>query len=98
MAARHVNARRSHAEPGQTDECPGTARLYLDAATSEAQQKALEAIMQGTKGGPMEIVRGLMSTYLPTQCVPLAIQEANGTITATVGAVGQITSQRLTNE
>jgi hypothetical protein len=76
----------------------GTARLYLDEATSAAQQQALEAIMQGKRGGPMEIVGGLISTYLPTKRVPIAVQESNGTIAATVGDVGQIKSQRLKNE
>jgi len=76
----------------------GTARLYIDAATSDAQQQVLEAIMQGKKGGPMEIVGGLCATYLPTKRVPIAVQESNGTITATVGEVGQIKSQRLKNE
>jgi hypothetical protein len=76
----------------------GTARLYVDDAISDAQQQALEAIMHGKQGGPMEIVGGLLSTYLPTRRVPIAVQEANGTISATVGDVGQITSQRLKNE
>jgi hypothetical protein len=76
----------------------GTARLYIDDATSEAQQQALEAIMQGKKGGPMEIVSGLLSTYLPTKRVQIDVQEENGTISATVGDVGQIKSQRLKNE
>lgn len=76
----------------------GTARLYIDDATSEAQQHALEAIMQGTKGGPMEIVRGLMTTYLPTKRVQIEVQEENGAISATIGEVGQIQSQRLKNE
>jgi hypothetical protein len=76
----------------------GTARLYIDDATSDAQQQALEAIMQGKKGGPMEIVGGLLSTYLPTRRVRINVQELNGVISATVGNVGQIKSQRLKNE
>lgn len=76
----------------------GTARLYINEATSEEQQQALEAIMQGSKGGPMEIVGGLLSTYLPTKRVPITVQEENGTISATVGEVGQIKSQPLKNE
>jgi hypothetical protein len=47
---------------------------------------------------PGKIVGGLLSTYLPTRRVPITVQEANGTISATVGDVGQITSQRLKNE
>ena len=46
----------------------------------------------------MEIMRGLLSTYLPTKRVQIAVQEENGTISATVGEIGQIKSQRLKNE
>lgn len=76
----------------------GTGRLYIDRATSEEQQRALEAIMQGKKGGPAEIIAGLFATYLPTKRVAITVHESNGTITATVGDVGHIQSQRLKNE
>ncbi len=54
--------------------------------------------MQGQRGGPMQILAGLITTWLPTQTTPIAVQEANGTIQAAVGNVGQIHSQRLKNE
>jgi hypothetical protein len=43
----------------------------------------------------MQILAGLITTWLPTQTTPITVQEANGTIRATVGRVGQIHSQRL---
>jgi hypothetical protein len=46
----------------------------------------------------MQILAGLITTWLPTQTTPIMVQEANGTIQATVGSVGQIHSQRLKNE
>jgi hypothetical protein len=75
-----------------------TARLYLGDTASADQRSALEPIMQGQRGGPMQILAGLITTWLPTQTVPITLQEANGTIQATVGTVGQIHSQRLKNE
>jgi hypothetical protein len=75
-----------------------TARLYLEEATTADQRSALEPIMQGQRGGPMQILAGLITTWLPTQTVPIAVQETNGTVQATVGHVGQIHSQRLKNE
>jgi hypothetical protein len=75
----------------------GTARLYIDDASNDAQRRELEAIMHGNKGGPMEIVGGLVSTYLPTQITKIDVQEKNGTISATIGNVGQIRSERLKN-
>ena len=76
----------------------GTARLYMDDGTSADQRQALEAIFQGKKGGPMEILAGLVSTWLPTLSTQIGIQEQNGTLTATVSEFGQVQSQRLTNE
>lgn len=76
----------------------GTARLYIDDAANDEQRRELEAIMHGQKGGPMEIVGGLVSTYLPTQMTKIDVQEQNGTISATIGNVGQIRSERLKNE
>jgi hypothetical protein len=76
----------------------GTARLYIDAGASADQRRELEAIFQGTKGGPMAIVGGLVTTWLPTQTTPIAVQEQGGTLTATVAGFGEVRSQRLTNE
>jgi hypothetical protein len=75
-----------------------TARLYLEDTASADQQRALEPIMQGKRGGPMQILAGLITTWLPTQTTPITVQEANGTIRATVGRVGEIHSQRLKND
>ena len=76
----------------------GTARVYIDDGASADQRRELEAIFQGKKGGPWEILGGLITTWLPTQVTPVNIREENGTLTATVGNFGQIQSQRLKNE
>jgi len=76
----------------------GTARLYVDDAASTDQRRELEAIFQGTKGGPMEILAGLVTKWLPTRAAKIDFQEQGGTLTATVAGFGQMKSQRLTNE
>jgi len=76
----------------------GTARLYIDDASSADHCRELEAIFQGTKGGPMEILAGLVTKWLPTQVAKIDFQEKGGTLTATVAGFGQMKSQRLTNE
>jgi hypothetical protein len=76
----------------------GTARVYIDNGANAAQRRELEAIFQGKKGGPWEMVGGLITTWLPTQTTQIDIREAQGTLTVTVGNFGQIQSQRLTNE
>jgi len=76
----------------------GTARLYIDDAASADHCRELEAIFQGKKGGPMEILAGLVTKWLPTQVAKIDFQEKGGTLTATVDGFGQMKSQRLTNE
>jgi hypothetical protein len=41
----------------------GVARLYIDESATAGQRRELEAIFQGTRGGPMEILAGLMSRW-----------------------------------
>ncbi len=76
----------------------GTARVYIDEKSTEAQRKALESIFQGKWGGPMSILGGLMSTWLSSQYLPIEIHEEGDTTTATVGTVGRIESSLLKSE
>jgi hypothetical protein len=76
----------------------GTGRLYIDDGANADQRRELDAIMQGKKGGPMEILGGLVSTWLPTRSAKIDVQEQDGRLTATVAGVGEISSQRLTND
>lgn len=85
--------------PGPTMfDADGTGRIWIDDGASEDQCRALETILQGTRGGPMEIARDLTSTWLPSETVPISVEEDNGTVSATIGEVGQIHSERLKNE
>ena len=76
----------------------GTARLYIDDAASADQRRELEAIFQGKKGGPMEVIASLVTRWLSTQTAKINIQEEGDTFTATVGDFGQYKSQRLRDE
>ena len=58
----------------------------------------LEPILQGQRGGPPEIVAGLVSEWLPTSVTPITVEAADGTIIADVGTVGHIHSKRLVND
>ncbi len=76
----------------------GTVRLYLDERATPEQRRALEAIFSGRQGGPMEAVSAaVISKWLPAQTAAIEVNWGD-TTTATVGEVGQITSQRLKNE
>jgi len=76
----------------------GTGRVYIDEAATPDQRRELEAIFQGTKGGPMEILASLTPTWLPAQTIKIEAREENGTVSASVGSFGQINSRRLKNE
>jgi hypothetical protein len=75
-----------------------TARLYISDAASPEQRSRLEPIFQGKKGGPMEILASLVSTWKPTAVAPIEIREEGENLTAKVGEFGHITSQLLKND
>src|SRR5918992_4689894 len=75
-----------------------TFRLYIDEATDESQSKELEAIFQGKRGGPMEMISKLASKWLPTQRTKIDINDDGTNLTATVGDFGTIKSGELKNE
>src|SRR5260370_15754276 len=75
----------------------GTGRLYIDDGANADQRRELEAIMQGKKGGPMEILGGLVSKWLPTQSTKIDLQEQDGRLTVTVAGGGESRAQRQTN-
>jgi hypothetical protein len=83
--------------PGDFWAGDGTARLYIDERATPEQRRALEAIFGGQQGGPMGVVSGVISKWLPAQSAPIEVNWGD-TTTATVGKVGQLTSQRLKNE
>jgi hypothetical protein len=75
-----------------------TFRLYFDEATDERKSKELEAIFQGKRGGPMEMISSLASKWLPTQRTKIDINDDGTNLTATVGDFGTIKLDELKNE
>lgn len=85
--------------PGPTlMDADGTGRLYVDEGASEEQRLELEAIFQGKVGGPMEVLGGLMSNWLPTTYCAIDIQDDGEELIARVGDIGEIKSSVLKNE
>jgi hypothetical protein len=76
----------------------GTGRLYIDETASAAQRRELEAIFQGKKGGPMEILASLTPTWLPSELTKVDVREENGTVSAAVAPFGKLQSQLLKSE
>lgn len=76
----------------------GTGRLLIDDKANAYQQKILEDIFQGRKGGPMSVVAQLASKWLPPQKVRIEVKDDGHNLTATVGSFGHIKSQELRNE
>lgn len=76
----------------------GTARVYFDRAMTADQRAMLEPILQGQRGGSPEILAGIVSTWLPTSVTNITVKESVGTVTAEIGDVGHIHSERLVND
>ena len=76
----------------------GTARLYIDDQASADQRRELTAIFQGTKGGPLEIIAGLVTNWLSAQTTKIDLKEEGDTLIASVGSFGQVKSQLLRDE
>jgi hypothetical protein len=76
----------------------GTGRVYIDDGANTEQRRELEAIFQGKKGGPMEILGGLISKWLPSEYTKIDIQESGDALTATVGNFGYTQSRLLKDE
>ena len=76
----------------------GTGRLHIDDGATSDQRNALEDIFQGKKGGPMEILGGLVSTWLPSESSTINIEDDGERCTATVEGFGEVQSQVLKND
>lgn len=67
----------------------GTARLYVDDAADANQRRELEAIFTGRKGGPGAVLGSLVSNWLPTEAMPIAIGGGDDP-TISVGTIGEV--------
>ncbi len=76
----------------------GTSRVYVDDGASEDQVRELEAIMQGKKGGPMEVLAPLTSTWLPTVTAKIDVAEDGDAVTMSVSGFGEVKSNLLRND
>ena len=72
-----------------------TARLYIDDGASADQRRELEAICSGQKGGPMAVVGGLVSKWLPARSAKIDVSDKGDTISVTVGDAGRVESRLL---
>jgi hypothetical protein len=85
--------------PGPTlFDANGTGRVYIDEGASDAQEAALETILQGASGGGMEVPASLLSTWLPTKRSAITVSEADGELKASVAGVGEMRSRPLVND
>lgn len=76
----------------------GTARLLVTDRASSDQQRVMEEIFQGKKGGPMAVVAQLANKWLSTQKTNIEVNDDGHHLTARIGRFGQIKSEELRNE
>jgi hypothetical protein len=76
----------------------GTARLYIDGATTAEQRRELEAIFGGQKGGPLAtVLPAIITNVLPTQVTKIDIQWGDNP-SITVDNVASLRLQPLKNQ
>ena len=99
LAGRDVILRLDWPGPTQFDG-NATNRLYIDDAADMSQQRELEDILQGRRGGPMQMLSQLVAKWLPTMTTRIDVKEDNDShnITARVGNFGDIKAQQLRNQ
>ena len=76
----------------------GTARIFIDDGASDEQVGELSGIFQGQKGGTMEMLASLISTWLPVEKTSIRTSKDGDTITAQVGSVGNVSSKALRDD
>src|SRR5687767_4435560 len=64
----------------------GIARVYIDEGTTPEQQKELEAIMSGQKGGVWAGLAGAISQVLPTKLAKISLESGNSPSISVAGA------------
>jgi hypothetical protein len=75
-----------------------TVRLFIDDGADAAERDELDAIFQGTKGGPMELLAPLVATWLPTMTARIEIDEQGESIVVGVEGFGTLHSQGLRDD
>lgn len=76
----------------------GTARLFIDDKARDEQVRELSAIFQGKRGGVMEVLAGLVSTWLAVETTPISIARDGDVVTANIGSAGRVSSKALRDE
>jgi len=72
-----------------------TGRVLVDDGADDDQQRELEPIFQGNRGGPIENIAPLISTWLPTQAAQIDVSEDGDSVTITAAGSGALRSQLL---
>jgi hypothetical protein len=73
------------------------AKMYLDAALSDAQRAELDAIFHGERGGVWAGMREAIATWLPSQVADITLEDGD-TPRFTVAGVGANTLEALKTE
>ncbi len=73
----------------------GTGRIYVGEGASEDQQRELETILSGRKGGVLEPIAELVPNTLETRLAPIDIDTSGETTRIRVGDIGEAVLEPL---
>jgi hypothetical protein len=76
----------------------GKGRIYLDRSASAAQNEALEALVQGRKGGSLEAFSVLIPTFIASKDAAITIQRGEDKTNIRVGDMGDLAIAPIRNE
>ena len=85
-----------HSTPGIMSQGNWTAAMYVDERADQRQREALEEILSGKVGGPMENYMALTGNFLGTKYVPIDYKVAGSTRSVSIPAILDFNVEGLT--
>ncbi|MDO8432799.1 MAG: DUF1326 domain-containing protein [Candidatus Binatus sp.] len=91
-----LNAVQALTTPGPMAKGGGTLALYIDSKANAEQRAALEAIFDGSAGGPPALFGPMIATRLPTKSAPITFT-ANGNVKKlSIPSITEVTVEGVT--
>jgi hypothetical protein len=91
-----LNAVKALTTPGPMAQGGGTVALYLDSKANAEQRAALEAIFDGSAGGPPAMFAAFIATTLPTKSAPITFSVEGKVRKLSVPNIADVTVEGIT--
>ncbi len=92
-----LNAVQALLTPGPMAEGGGTLAIYIDSKANDAQRAALEAIFDGSSGGPPSLFAPIISTRLPTKSAPITFTSNGNSKKLSIPNIAEVAIEGVTS-